>query len=88
MPAALGTRAMRTLENFCAVLGLEYTGIDFGLSRDGSPLLFEANATMKVVPAGPEPIWDYRGTGIDATDRLGSSRSSSVTVTALCCTDG
>jgi hypothetical protein len=27
---------------------------------DGSLLLFEANATMAIIPLPPDPIWDYR----------------------------
>ena len=50
MPGALGTRAMRALEAVRDELRLEYFGVDFALDRDGSVLLFEANATMKVVP--------------------------------------
>ena len=35
-------------------------GIDFALDRAGRVVVFEANATMIVLPPGPEPIWDYR----------------------------
>jgi hypothetical protein len=66
MPSVLGTRAMRALAEICAVLGLEYAGIDFGLSPDGSVLLFEANATMMVLPPGAEPMWDYRRPAAEA----------------------
>jgi tetratricopeptide (TPR) repeat protein len=65
MPAMLGTRAMAALEGICAVLDLEYAGIDFALAPDGSVLLFEANATMVVFPPGPEPMWDYRRAAIN-----------------------
>jgi hypothetical protein len=51
---------MVALERIAATLGLDYGGIDFGLSADGSVLLFEANATMVVNPPEPDPIWDYR----------------------------
>jgi hypothetical protein len=47
------------------VLDLEYAGIDFALTPDGSLLLFEANATMVVFPPGPEPMWDYRRAAIN-----------------------
>ena len=43
-----------------AVLGLDYAGIDFAIAPDGSLLLFEANATMAIIPLPPDPIWDYR----------------------------
>ena len=60
MPAVLGPRAMTALAGICATLGLDYAGVDFGLTPDGSVLLFEANATMVVYPPDPDPIWDYR----------------------------
>jgi hypothetical protein len=60
MSAVLGTRAMRALQEICNTLGLDYAGVDFALSPDGSVLLFEANATMVVFPPGPEQMWDYR----------------------------
>jgi hypothetical protein len=60
MPSVLGPRAMSALERIAAMLGLDYGGIDFGLGADGSVLLFEANATMAILPPPPEAIWDYR----------------------------
>jgi Tetratricopeptide repeat len=60
MTGVLGTLAMSALEGISAVLGLDYGGVDFALAPDGSVLLFEANATMVVVPPGPEAMWDYR----------------------------
>jgi glutathione synthase/RimK-type ligase-like ATP-grasp enzyme len=39
---------MRALEAVYATLGLDYAGIDFGLSAEGTILVFEANATMAV----------------------------------------
>jgi len=66
MPGVLGPRAMRALERICAALGLEYGGIDFALAPDGSVLLFEANATMALVPPAPGEIWDYRRAAIEA----------------------
>jgi hypothetical protein len=66
MPSVLGASAVRTLGRIGEVLGLEYAGIDFALSRYGAVLLFEANATMKVLPPGPEPMWDYRRPVVNA----------------------
>jgi hypothetical protein len=43
-----------------AALALDYAGIDFALARDGSLLLFEANATMIMPPPPADAIWDYR----------------------------
>jgi hypothetical protein len=66
MPTVLGARAMRALAQVCRELDLDYAGIDFGLAPDGSILLFEANATMAILPPGPDNIWDYRRRPIDA----------------------
>ncbi|MGH9484641.1 MAG: hypothetical protein ACRD1F_06255, partial [Terriglobales bacterium] len=38
----------------------EYGGIDFGLNAGGDLLLYEANATMAVLPPEPGEKWDYR----------------------------
>jgi hypothetical protein len=65
MPGILGARAMAALHQIFALLELDYAGIDFALSPGGSVLLFEANATMIVVPPGPEPKWDYRRRAVD-----------------------
>jgi glutathione synthase/RimK-type ligase-like ATP-grasp enzyme len=60
MSGVLGALAMSALEKISALLGLDFGGVDFALSPNGSLLLFEANATMAVFPPGPEPMWDYR----------------------------
>ena len=60
MPGVLGQPAMTALAAIGATLGLDYAGVDFALTRDGSVLVFEANATMVVNPPEPDPIWDYR----------------------------
>lgn len=65
MGEALGERACKTLAAIGEDMGLDYAGIDFGLARDGSVLLFEANATMNVFPPAPDPIWDYRRPAIE-----------------------
>ena len=65
MPGVLGTRAMQALRLICTTLDLEYAGVDFALAPDGSVLLFEANATMVVVPPGADSMWDYRRRAID-----------------------
>jgi len=66
MPRALGERAMMALERIEAALGLDYAGIDFALAPDGSVLLFEANATMAIIPPGADPIWAYRRPAVEA----------------------
>jgi hypothetical protein len=58
--AVLGAAAMATLERVREAIGLEYVGIDFALDAAGRVVVFEANATMIVLPPGPEAIWDYR----------------------------
>jgi tetratricopeptide (TPR) repeat protein len=60
MPGVLGAKAMEALTAIQAMLGLDYGGIDFGLSREGEILLFEANATMVVNPPEPDERWNYR----------------------------
>jgi glutamate/tyrosine decarboxylase-like PLP-dependent enzyme/glutathione synthase/RimK-type ligase-like ATP-grasp enzyme len=65
MPAVLGSRAMAALEQIQGALGLDYAGIDFGLSPDGGVLLFEANATMVVNPPEPDERWAYRRPAVE-----------------------
>jgi tetratricopeptide (TPR) repeat protein len=60
MPAVLGPRAMQALAHIQSALGLDYAGIDFGLSPTGDLLLFEANAPMVVNPPEPDERWAYR----------------------------
>ncbi len=60
MRGAIGLRASAALESIGAEVGLDYFGIDFGLAPDGSLLLFEANASMVIIPPPPDPVWDYR----------------------------
>ena len=69
MQATLGSRAVTALNGICGRLGLDYAGVDFALAPNGSVLLFEANATMVIVPPDPDPIWDYRRCG----DRHGAA---------------
>jgi tetratricopeptide repeat protein len=70
MAGVLGPRAIAALETIAATLGLDYAGVDFGLSAAGEVLLFEANPGMVIQPPGPERIWDYRrapiGRALDA----------------------
>ncbi len=60
MPAVLGPYAMAALAGIQSRLGLDYAGIDFGLSATGEILMFEANATMVVNPPEPGEKWAYR----------------------------
>jgi glutathione synthase/RimK-type ligase-like ATP-grasp enzyme len=58
--ATIGAAGWQALEDVAATLELDYAGIDFGLDADGNILLFECNATMVLLPPGPESVWDYR----------------------------
>ncbi len=64
-PGVLGPRAMQALARIQAVLGLDYAGIDFGLSDTGDVLLFETNATMVVNPPEPDERWAYRRPAVE-----------------------
>ena len=57
---ALGATAYGTLERIAAAVGLAYMGIDFGIDAAGRVVVFEANATMIVLPPGKDVMWDYR----------------------------
>jgi tetratricopeptide (TPR) repeat protein len=70
MPGVVGPRAMAALAEIQSVLGLDYAGVDFGLSPEGDVLLFEANATMTVLPPERDRCWDYRR---PAVDRIGDA---------------
>jgi glutamate/tyrosine decarboxylase-like PLP-dependent enzyme/glutathione synthase/RimK-type ligase-like ATP-grasp enzyme len=65
MPGVLGERAMEGLARIQATLGLDYAGIDFGLSARGDVLLFEANATMVVNPPEADERWAYRRPAVE-----------------------
>jgi glutathione synthase/RimK-type ligase-like ATP-grasp enzyme len=64
MPAVLGGKAMTALAAIRDALGLDYGGVDFALNAAGELLLFEANATMVILPPGPDARWDYRRAAI------------------------
>jgi glutathione synthase/RimK-type ligase-like ATP-grasp enzyme/lipoprotein NlpI len=68
MPGVLGVRAMAALAEIQNVLGLDYAGIDFGLNAHGDVLLFEANATMTVLPPGRDRCWDYRRAAVQRVE--------------------
>jgi glutathione synthase/RimK-type ligase-like ATP-grasp enzyme len=69
MPEVLGERAMKALEDVRDALALDYAGIDFSLSENGEILLFEANATMVVIPPERDDCWAYRRAPIDRIQR-------------------
>jgi hypothetical protein len=68
MPGVLGPIAMAALADIQDALGLDYAGIDFGLSASGEVLLFEANATMTVLPPGQDHRWDYRRAAVQRVE--------------------
>jgi len=82
MEGFIGAKAFAALRAIAAGIGLDYGGIDFGIGRDGDVLLFEANATMAIVPPSPDPIWDYRRPAItratDATQTMFEQRATAV----------
>jgi hypothetical protein len=65
MPGVLGAKAMESLRMLQSALGLDYGGIDFGVSPEGDILLFEANATMVVQHPDSGELWDYRRSAVD-----------------------
>ena len=65
MPGTLGSTAMAAIHAIAAALGLDYGGIDFALAPDGRLLLFEANATMALVPPSANPVYTYRKPAFD-----------------------
>jgi aromatic-L-amino-acid decarboxylase len=65
MNGVLGPRVTGALKEIQNILGLDYGGIDFGLNRKGDVLLFEANATMAILPPGRERQWDYRRPAVE-----------------------
>ncbi len=65
MAHVIGDKAVAALCSIGHRLGLDYGGIDFGLSPAGDVLLFEANATMVVNPPDPDERWSYRRQAVD-----------------------
>ena len=61
----VGARGMAGLQRINAALDLDYCGVDFAINADGDILLFEANATMVMVPLSADPKWDYRRPAFD-----------------------
>jgi hypothetical protein len=58
--SAIGDRAMLALRRIGETLGLDYAGVDFAIGADGTVLVFEANATMRIVPPPTGPLGDLR----------------------------
>jgi glutathione synthase/RimK-type ligase-like ATP-grasp enzyme len=79
MRSAIGGKAVDALARIAHELGLDYAGIDFGISTAGDVLLFEANATMVIAQPDADARWDYRRASIrkilDAVDAMIKSRA-------------
>ena len=65
MPAILGPQAMRALHAIQDALALDYGGIDFGIGSNGDLLVFEANATMVILPPGDDERWNFRRPAVE-----------------------
>jgi hypothetical protein len=63
--SVVGPRGMAALERINTTLDLDYCGIDFAVNAAGDILLFEANATMVMVPLSMDSKWDYRRPAFD-----------------------
>ena len=86
MPAFIGPRAVAALIEIAVCLDLDYGGIDFGMGADGQIVLFEANASMAIVPPPAEAQWNYRSVAINrsllATKGMLMARARSRTAAA------
>ncbi|MDA8092738.1 MAG: tetratricopeptide repeat protein [Betaproteobacteria bacterium] len=71
--AHLGADAVRTLRAIARALELDYCGIDFCVDHEGRVMLFEANATMTIVPPTHETQWDYKRKAVQ--DALHAART-------------
>jgi glutathione synthase/RimK-type ligase-like ATP-grasp enzyme len=80
MHGVLGPRAVAALERIRDTLALDYGGVDFGLDRAGNVLVYEANATMVVLPPPPDERFAYRipvvARALDAAHDLIRSRAT------------
>jgi glutathione synthase/RimK-type ligase-like ATP-grasp enzyme len=80
MTGVIGSKAVAALGSIRDTLGLDYGGIDFGLSPSGEVLVFEANATMVVNPPEADVRWAYRRAGVtrilDAVTAMIARRSA------------
>jgi hypothetical protein len=69
MSGVLGPHAVAALEEIQKSFVLDYGGIDFGLCAKGEVLLFEANATMAVIPPDEDQRWNYRRPAVEQINR-------------------
>jgi hypothetical protein len=82
MASVVGQPGMVALERICATLDLDYGGIDFAVNAQGDILLFEANATMVILPTANDQKWEFRRPAVEkvfsAVRRMLMERSSAV----------
>ncbi len=73
MPQVLGPRAMEALAGIQATLGLDFAGIDFGLSPSGDSIALRSERHHVVASNPPEPgeKWAYRRSRCRADLRRG-----------------
>ncbi len=78
--AVLGPRATGALAALRDRMQLDYFGVDFALDADRRVMLFEANATMKIVPAAGDAALTPRGlaaqAALDATRAMVLARAA------------
>jgi hypothetical protein len=55
----LPSTVSRALEQVRARMPLDFFGVDFGIAKDGSAVLFEANAAMSFFPLSDDPQFAY-----------------------------
>ena len=60
---------MESLRRIRDLLGLDYGGIDFCLDPQGNVVVFEANATMIILPPLADERWSYRIAPVERVQR-------------------
>jgi hypothetical protein len=73
MPGVLGPRTMEAIGRVAGMLAVDYGGIDFTILPNGNVFVFEANATMVLVPPPADAQWDYRRAAFAAA--IGAARA-------------
>ena len=63
--SVVGEQGLLSLTAICAMMDLDYCGVDFGIAPNGELLIFEANATMAVYPPEAGGIAEYRRIAAD-----------------------
>lgn len=58
-PRQFAPSAERVFEEVRRRIPLDFFGMDFGMTREGEVVLFEANATMSFFPFASDPQFDY-----------------------------